>query len=120
MVEDNEEVGAFATQALAELGYKTLRAVDAASALVELGQDGAGVDLVFSDVVMLGMSGVELAQRIRRRFPKLPVVLTSGYSSAFVEQEDSNFALLRKPYSLDELAHVLAQAVMNPHRQGQG
>lgn len=58
VVEDNSEVGSFATQALAELGFKTRLAVDAASALVELGNDGAGFDLVFSDVVMPGMSGI--------------------------------------------------------------
>ena len=114
VVEDNEEVGSFATQALAELGFKTLRAVDAASALVELGQDGSGFDLVFSDVVMPGMSGIELGQEIRRRFPNLPVVLTSGYSSVLAEQEGSQFTLLRKPYSLDELANVLATASKAP------
>ena len=114
VVEDNEEVGSFATQALAELGFKTLRAVDAASALVELGQDGSGFDLVFSDVVMPGMSGIELGQEIRRRFPNLPVVLTSGYSSVLAEQEGSQFTLLRKPYSLDELANVLATASEAP------
>ena len=114
VVEDNEEVGSFATQALAELGFKTLRAVDAASALVELGQDGSGFNLVFSDVVMPGMSGIELGQEIRRRFPDLPVVLTSGYSSVLAEQEESQFTLLRKPYSLDELADVLATASKAP------
>ena len=114
VVEDNEEVGSFATQALAELGFKTLRAVDAASALVELGQDGSGFDLVFSDVVMPGTSGIELGQEIRRRFPNLPVVLTSGYSSVLAEQEGSQFTLLRKPYSLDELANVLATASEAP------
>ena len=110
VVEDNEEVGSFATQALRELGYKTSLAVDAASALVELGSEGAGFDLVFSDVVMPGMSGIELGQEIHRRFPRVPVVLTSGYSSVLAEQDSHEFELLQKPYSLDELSKALAKA----------
>ncbi|MFS0771131.1 PAS domain S-box protein [Sphingomonas sp. 1P08PE] len=109
VVEDNSEVGSFATEALAELGFKTRLAVDAASALVELGNDGAGFDLVFSDVVMPGMSGIELGQEIRTRLPHLPVVLTSGYSSVLATQDNLDFELLHKPYSLDELAKVLAK-----------
>ncbi|GAA0675855.1 PAS domain S-box-containing protein [Sphingomonas insulae] len=109
VVEDNSEVGDFATQALTELGYKTHLAVDATSALVELGRDGAGYDLVFSDVVMPGMSGIELAQEIERRLPHIPVVLTSGYSSVLAEQDSHAFELLQKPYSLEELGRVLAR-----------
>jgi PAS domain S-box-containing protein len=109
VVEDNSEVGDFATQALAELGYKTHLAVDAASALAELGRDGAGYDLVFSDVVMPGMSGIELAQEIGRRLPDVRVVLTSGYSSVLAKQGDHDFELLQKPYSLEELAKILAR-----------
>ena len=110
IVEDNSEVGSFATQALAELGYHTKLAVDAASALVEIGSDGNGFDLVFSDVVMPGMSGIELREELRRRLPHLPVVLASGYSSVLAEQKSHDFELLQKPYSLDELAQALARA----------
>ena len=111
VVEDNADVGAFATQALTELGYRTMLAVDGASALAELGRDGHGFDLVFSDVVMPGMSGIELGHEIRKRFPELPVVLTSGYSSTLAETDRRDFALLQKPYSIDELSRVLVEAV---------
>jgi PAS domain S-box-containing protein len=117
VVEDNQEVGSFATEALSELGYKTCLAVDAASALVELGSQGAGFDLVFSDVVMPGMSGIELGQEIRRRFPHVPVVLTSGYSSVLAEQDGHEFELLQKPYSMDELSTALAKASAESVRQ---
>jgi len=114
VVEDNSDVGSFATQALAELGYRTTLAIDASSALVEMGHDAANFDLVFSDVVMPGMSGIELGQEIRRRFPHLPVVLTSGYSSVLAEQDRHDFELLQKPYSLDELAAALGRAASKP------
>ncbi|WP_242152295.1 PAS domain S-box protein [Sphingomonas sp. BAUL-RG-20F-R05-02] len=115
VVEDNSEVGSFATQALSELGFKTKLAIDAASALVELGSDGH-FDMVFSDVVMPGMSGIELREAVRRQFPHLPVVLTSGYSSVLAEQDGADFELLQKPYSLEELAKALAKAASSHGR----
>lgn len=108
VVEDNVEVGVFARAALAELGYRTVLAPDAAHALGEL--DAAGgdrFDAVFSDVVMPGMSGIELAQEVRRRRPDLPVILTSGYSTVLADEGSHGFELIHKPYSLDQLATTL-------------
>ena len=107
VVEDNAEVGRFATDALAELGYTTLLASDGASALAELASDTSRFHLVFSDVVMPGMSGIELGEEIRRLDPDLPVILTSGYSTVLAENGTHGFELLRKPYSIDELARTL-------------
>jgi PAS domain S-box-containing protein len=107
VVEDNAEVGTFATAALAELGYETVLATDGPSALVELGADGERFDVVFSDVVMPGMSGIELAQEIRRKYPALPTILTSGYSNVLAKTGTDGFELLHKPYSIDELSRVL-------------
>jgi DNA-binding NtrC family response regulator len=58
---------------------------------------------VFSDVVMPGISGLELAQLIQQRWPKLQVVLTSGYSHVIAEHGAQGFPLVRKPYSIDGL-----------------
>lgn len=107
VVEDNVEVGRFATQALAELGYHTILAGDGATALAELATGGDRFDVVFSDVVMPGMSGIELGQEIRKHHPSLPVILTSGYSTVLAQNGTHGFELLRKPYSIDELARVL-------------
>jgi len=109
VVEDNAEVGSFATSALRELGYRTTLTIDAASALVELGADSHGFDAVFSDVVMPGMSGIELGQEIGKRFPHLPVILTSGYSSVLAQDGTHGFQLLQKPYSMDELSSALSK-----------
>ena len=80
VVEDNIEVGTFASDALTELGYATTLVDNAMDALAELTRNAERFDVVFSDVVMPGMTGIELAQEIRRRHFDLPVVLTSGYS----------------------------------------
>ncbi|WP_187272386.1 PAS domain S-box protein [Methylobacterium sp. WL9] len=107
VVEDNIEVGRFATQILQDLGYATAWSANAEEALDTLGSDGAGFDVVFSDVVMPGMGGVALAEELRRRLPDLPVVLASGYSHVLAQEGAHGFELLHKPYSAEQLSRVL-------------
>ena len=111
VVEDNEAVGSFATELLADLGYKTRWVGNATAALGLLAHDPHGFDLVFSDVVMPGMSGVDMAQIIRERFPDLPVVLTSGYSNVLAQDGPQGFELLHKPYSVETLSRMILKVV---------
>lgn len=113
VVEDNADVGNFAVQALAELGYSTVLATNAHDALIELARNPEEFDVVFSDVVMPGISGVELATRLRELYPNLPVVLTSGYSHVLAEKGSRGFELLHKPYSIDHLSRMLIRVVSN-------
>jgi PAS domain S-box-containing protein len=108
LVEDNEGVGKFAAGLLKELGQTVTWVGDGQAALKALAGDPDAFDLVFSDVVMPGISGLELAQVIQQRWPKLQVVLTSGYSHIIVEQGAGGFPLVRKPYSIDGLLTILA------------
>ena len=109
VVEDNPEIGRFAADALAGLGYVAELVGDATRALDELAADADRFDVVFTDVVMPGMTGVELAQEIHRRYPNLPVVLTSGYSHVLSEHGSAGYELLQKPYSIERVARVLNQ-----------
>ncbi len=111
VVEDNASVGDFATLALRELGYDSVLAVDAAGALEELKKGCDRFHVVFSDVVMPGMSGVELGERVRRDHPDIPVILTSGYSHVLAENGAHGFELLHKPYSIEQLSRVLRKAI---------
>ena len=111
IVEDNADVGSFATQTLKELGYVTDWAPDAASALEMLEAKPDEFDVVFSDVVMPGMNGIELGHEIRRRHPDLPLVLTSGYSHVLAQNGTYGFELLHKPYSIEQLSRVLHKTV---------
>ena len=110
VVEDNRDVGEFATNALAELGYGSHWSPNAEAALRELARAAADYDVVFTDVVMPGKSGIELGEDVRRLYPGLPVVLTSGFSDVLAEQGTRGFRLLHKPYSIDELARALEGA----------
>jgi two-component system NtrC family sensor kinase len=107
VVEDNAEVGKFTTDALTELGNSAKLVGNATHALEELLTGADRYDAVFTDVVMPGMTGIELAQEIRRRHPGLPVVLASGYSHVLSEQGSHGFELLHKPYSIEQLSRAL-------------
>ena len=111
LVEDNPDVGRFAQGALEELGYESIHAADATLALSELEQDPERFDVMFSDVVMPGMDGVELGTIVRKRYPNLPVILTSGYSHVLAENGQHGFELLHKPYSIEQLSRVLRKAI---------
>jgi signal transduction histidine kinase/ActR/RegA family two-component response regulator len=111
IVEDNPQVGAFATQALQELGYDSVLASDASAALAELEKDCDRFHIVFSDVVMPGMNGIELGEEIRRRHPHVPVLLTSGYSHVLAQNGKHGFQLLHKPYSVEQLSRILRKAL---------
>jgi PAS domain S-box-containing protein len=112
VVEDNDDVGQFSTELLEDLGYVVRRVANANAALAILGENEFAVDLVFSDVIMPGMNGVELAGVIRERYPGLPVVLTSGYSNVLAENAHRGFELIQKPYSVESLSRILRKAIM--------
>ena len=111
VVEDNDDVGQFSTELLEDLGYVVRRVANANAALGILGENEFAVDLVFSDVIMPGMNGVELAGIIRERYPGLPVVLTSGYSNVLAENAHRGFELIQKPYSVESLSRILRKAI---------
>ncbi len=108
LVEDNPDVADFAYSALKGLDYGVVHAYNVDEAVAELEKDHRRFSVVFSDVVMPGRSGVELGHIVRDRYPDLPVILTSGYSELLAQDPSHGFILLRKPYSLSQLAKVLA------------
>jgi CheY-like chemotaxis protein len=108
LVEDNPQVRAFADDLLADLGCNVLCAGCADDALATLGRNE--VDVVLSDIVMPGMSGIELANRIAELHPSLPVVLATGYSEQAAHRTQAR-PILMKPYSARELSAALAKVV---------
>jgi signal transduction histidine kinase/CheY-like chemotaxis protein len=109
LVEDNDEVGAFAAMLLGELGHEVTRARSGRTALELAGQDR--FDAVFSDVVMPGMSGLELADALARDHPGLPVILTTGYSDEIAKDGAGGRPVILKPYRLETLAAALDEAL---------
>jgi len=109
LVEDNEEVGEFAETLLTELGHRVTWAHSGKQALELARRDS--FDAVFTDVVMPGMSGLELADELARLRPGLPVILTTGYSDEIAAAGAGGRPVILKPYGLDTLAAALDQAL---------
>jgi len=106
IVEDDTFVAELAADMLSELGFESAVAHSAKEALERLAS-GDKPQLVFSDVVMPGgLTGIELARKLRERFPELPILLTTGYSEQVAASH--GFPVLQKPYELDALADALA------------
>lgn len=108
-VDDESIVLTMAETILADFGYKVQTASSAQKALALLGQPGAKVDLVITDLVMPGMGGRELTEKIRQQYPGIPVMPTSGY----VMPEDKKGApgWLQKPFTSTELLRKVKLAI---------
>jgi len=108
LVEDNEAVGQLARGLMEELGQIVTWVQNGEAALELLDAARDKIDLVFTDVIMPGMNGLDLARHIASRWPDLAVVLTTGYSHVLAEEIGHGFPLLRKPYSVSGLIDILA------------
>jgi signal transduction histidine kinase/CheY-like chemotaxis protein len=105
IVEDDSLVAELAAGLLGELGFEATVTHSAKEALDRLA-GGEKPKLIFSDIVMPGgISGLELARKVRDRFPELPILLTTGYSEQVAGTH--GFPVLQKPYELDSLAGAL-------------
>jgi signal transduction histidine kinase len=110
VVEDEPQVLTFVSSQLESLGYDVTAVASGPEALKAL-EGGRTFDLLFTDVVLPhGMSGVELAQRVRAMGLNTKVLLTSGYAEEVFAQHGrppADVLLLRKPYRRKELAETL-------------
>jgi signal transduction histidine kinase/ActR/RegA family two-component response regulator len=119
LVEDNDGVREYATTALQELGYTVLPARDLNPALRAL-KDASRVDLLFTDVVLPGGDGRELADRVLDLRPGLPVLFTTGYTrNAIIHQGklDAGVQLISKPYTQQSLAQTIRE-LLDADRRG--
>ncbi|HEY4342787.1 MAG TPA: ATP-binding protein [Parvibaculum sp.] len=106
VVEDDPVVAEITEQLMAEIGYRAIVASNAREALDML--SARHFDAVFSDIVMPGgLSGLELARKIRERSPELPILLTSGFSETYTNIRE--FPFIAKPFTLEELAVAMAK-----------
>jgi len=109
VVEDSPEVSLITVEFLNELGHEAVAVTDAELAVEQL--VSRHFDAVLTDVSLPGMSGIDLAKTVVKKFPKVPVVISSGYGmqnvhSLLGQPEDKVF-VLSKPYDMDMLEKTL-------------
>jgi CheY-like chemotaxis protein len=116
VVDDDELVRSAAHALLTQrLGYQVLAVSNGDTAMSVL-KTNTGIQLLFSDVMMPGMNGHELARQARRLRPDLRILLTSGFVSPTLAKSssDTEFPLLSKPYSQQQLARALRDILDRP------
>ena len=107
LVEDNADVATVAADYLEQCGCSVVMAGNAEAAVETLNRR-KDIDLVFSDIAMPGMSGLELGRLVRDHHPEIPVVLATGYSDKAARAVEEGFLLLEKPYSLEAMRASLS------------
>jgi PAS domain S-box-containing protein len=110
VVDDNPDVAEVTSSLFEQLGYDTTYR-DSGEKALEYLQSGAAVDLVLSDIVMPGnVDGIGLAHEILSRYPKLPIILATGYSDA-AKSVPPHLHVLRKPFDSDTLTDTIQRVV---------
>ncbi len=111
LVEDDGEVRSVVETFLAHLACRVAVASSGEQALEMLGPEAA-FDVLLTDIALgTGLRGTELAAQAQRRFPKLGILLMSGYSAELLDadrESPASWELLRKPFSRDDLARAIA------------
>jgi DNA-binding NtrC family response regulator len=108
IVDDNPNMSSLLSEMLEVFDYESVRASDGSEALNEL-KDGK-FSMVITDMRMPNMTGMELVQEVKSRYPKLPVVLISGYSVNELESDDEPLkpdGFLGKPLMMSDIEKLL-------------
>lgn len=107
VVDDEVELADLAAILLNSYGLETITAYSALEALRILATD-SDIDAVFSDVVMPEMTGFQLADAIRDAYPRIKIVLTSGFTrSGTLAESDRSYLFASKPYRIETLLKLL-------------
>jgi CheY-like chemotaxis protein len=118
LVEDSDEVSCITVEFLRELGHEVVAVAAAENAIAQL--QNAAFDAVMTDIRLPGMSGIELARALLKDYPKIPVVIASGYGALNVEfllgEKLPTVLMLPKPYDLPALELTLREVAAIANR----
>lgn len=110
VVEDEAFVRLIAAEVLEDAGWTSIQAADAAEALSVLSTN-ANVDVLFTDINMRGMDGLELARCVHRTHPHIELVITSGKRALSDIELPDRGTFLPKPYGSQQLVNVIASKI---------
>jgi CheY-like chemotaxis protein len=114
IVDDERDIRTLVRSLAERAGYEVVEAANGEEALRILHQYVPGPELMLTDIVMPGMSGLELAAHAHHLQPSMPVIFMSGFASQY-EEELSGSVCLRKPFRVPELLAAI-QDVIGPPR----
>ncbi len=112
VVDDEGPLREFARVVLRRAGFQVIEASGGQEALDFCEENRPMLSLIFTDVIMPGMSGPEMARRLLQLYPSVPALFTSGYSRSVVVENGSTLAefdFIQKPYTAEELLRRVHQ-----------
>jgi PAS domain S-box-containing protein len=123
VVEDDDRVRNIVTRVLRDAGYRVLVASNGETALALAGTDGEPIHLLVTDVVMPGMNGRQLADRLAQSHPETRTLFTSGYTENIIAHHgvlDRGIEFMSKPYTLEVLTLRVREVLDKAPRGTQG
>jgi CheY-like chemotaxis protein len=120
VVEDEPLLRRLVLRMLALSGYKTLEAANGGEALIACEKHAGRIDVVITDVVMPGMGGPELAERLRKVRPEVRVLFTSGYTDNAIVHHgvlDPGTPFLQKPFTVTSLVAKVREVLDAPAQE---
>jgi CheY-like chemotaxis protein len=114
LVDDDENIRSNVCECLQQLGYRVLQAATGIAALAICAELAGKIDLVLTDLVMVGKSGHELATELTERYPRVRVLFMSGYSEDTAARRDilqRGSPFLQKPFSVGDLAKAVQETL---------
>ena len=114
IAEDSAEVLGLVTRLLEDVGYGVTSAANGLEALEKVDSHPGPIDLVMLDLVMPKMGGRETYDRIKKQYPDLAVLFTTGYSAMSIDAEflsRENLRLIQKPYLPNDLYRVVREVL---------
>jgi DNA-binding NtrC family response regulator len=114
LVEDDNQVRDIAGDILVQRGYTVLSAKSGEEALVMADRHNGSIDLLLTDVIMPGMNGRELYERMAARIPGIRVLYMSGYTGEVITHKgilDEGVEFIQKPFTVSGLAGKVREAL---------
>ena len=106
LAEDDDSMRQFLTLALEKAGHKVIPCADGLAAYKAAEDFGARIDLLLADIVMPGMDGIELSQRVSLLYPHIKILFITGFSAVAMDAglaNNDNARVLSKPFHLNDL-----------------
>lgn len=117
IIEDEAPVRTFSAYALENKGYKVVQAESSEEAMQIIESGGYNLDLIISDVMMPGITGLDMAKKLREKHPELKVIFISGYGEEVLSLQtlqQKNISFLAKPFELKDLISKVREVLDEP------
>jgi len=119
LCEDDEIVRRLSTNILTSSGYRVIDGSNGKEALNLARNYGGHIDLLLTDVIMPGMNGRTLSERVKKEFPDIKILFMSGYTDTYIEKSgilDANVELITKPFTRTDLLKNVRRVIEKPLR----